>query len=120
MFVLAYHGNLNRTTSEACSTVVTVVPWAAVPLPSTRLSQLSLEFSSHVSSTTTICPSYLRMLCQNHGCENNSAWWHMMLDLVEYFCFTPFTKADISVYLPCLVLIVSFILAQRSNTSLQS
>lgn len=42
-------------------------------------------------------------------------------DLVEHFCsFTPCTKADISVYLHCLVLIVAFILAQRSNASLQS
>lgn len=43
------------------------------------------------------------------------------LDSEEYlFCFTPFTEADIFVYLHCLVLIVGFILAQRSNASLQS
>lgn len=43
------------------------------------------------------------------------------LDLEAYlFCFTPLTEADIFVYLHSLLLIVGFILAQRSNASLQS
>lgn len=106
-------------TTETISKAAFAAHWAAMPLPS--ISTPSLPNSPGVPQLQL--PTFSQLAIPTWGCclRIMHIPAHVALDTMEHFCsFTVFTKVGISVYLHCLVLIVGFILARRSNASLQS